>query len=120
MLTVLLLALVLAPSVARAERDSTTTSVAALAPFPSPEVRRWQVGLLRPDRLEHASASFVATAILVLATRDARAAAGIGLAAGVAKEWHDRNGPSGFDTMDLAADALGVAAAVAWVPARPR
>lgn len=113
--------LVLAPSVARAERDSTTVApTTALVPFPSPEVRRWQVGLLRPDRLEHASASFVATAILVLATRDARTAAGIGLAAGVAKEWYDHKGPSGFDRVDLAADALGVAAAVALVPARPR
>ncbi|MFM7230918.1 MAG: hypothetical protein ACKO3S_02930 [bacterium] len=112
---------VLAPSVARAERDSTTVApTTALVPFPSPEVRRWQVGLLRPDRLEHASASFVATTILVLATRDTRTAAGIGLAAGLAKEWYDHKGPSGFDRVDLAADALGVAAAVALVPARPR
>lgn len=89
-----------------------------LAAFPTPGVRAWQTGLLRPDRLEHASLSFTLTAALILATRDHAAAAAGALAFGLGKELWDARGSSGFDVIDLSADGAGVTLALIAVRAR--
>jgi hypothetical protein len=113
-----LLALLLAcaPPSARA---ATTTAVDSLPPFPPAPVRAWQTGLVRADRLEHAGASFALASALTLATRDRRAAALATLALGLGKEWHDGRGASGFDPVDLTADALGVVLALVTVRPSP-
>ena len=86
--------------------------------FPAPRVRAWQMGLLRPDRLEHASFSFTLAGAAIVATRSRAAGAGM-LALGLAKELYDRRpGGSGFDPVDLAADATGVGLAIVLVRAR--
>ena len=86
-----------------ARRDSVTR-------FPPPRVRGWQVGLVRPDRMEHASLSFALTSALIIVTRNRAASAATGLAFGVGKElWDQRT--SEFDPVDLSADAVGVALA---------
>ena len=106
-----------APRGASAQSNVASDSLAA---FPSPRARAWQVGFVRPDRLEHMSLSFVLTSACILATRDRRLAAGTVLSLGVAKELWDRRGASGFDAVDLAAGATGVGLAVACVRARGR
>ncbi len=81
-------------------------------PFPAPVVRGWQVGLLRPDRLQHASLSLTLGLAAGLTSRRA-AVAGYGtLALGLAKELYDVR-RTGFDPVDLCADAVGAGAA-AW------
>lgn len=87
----------------------------ALASFPTPRVRGWQTGLLRPDRIEHASLSFTLAAALVLATRSPGAAAAGVFALGFGKELWDTRGGSGFDAIDLAADATGITLAMVSV-----
>lgn len=104
---------------AAADRAAHASSVPLVA-FPAPRVRAWQTGLLRPDRLEHASLSFTLTAALVLATRDHAAAAAGALAFGVGKELWDARGSSGFDVVDLSADGAGVTLALIAVRARGR
>ncbi|MCE9627181.1 MAG: hypothetical protein K8R56_04595 [Candidatus Eisenbacteria bacterium] len=99
---------------AAAAADSLHTQAA----FPAPQVRAWQVGLLRPDRLEHASLSFTLAGALLIATRDRPAAGAVTLAAGLGKELWDRRGPSGFDGIDLVADATGIALALTLIRAR--
>jgi hypothetical protein len=83
----------------------------ALAPaFPDSSVRRWQTGLVRADRLEHASLAFSSgLAVGVVSRRPVAAAAGA-LALGLAKEVYDRRRTS-FDRGDLLADAIGAALA---------
>jgi hypothetical protein len=89
----------------------------SLGSFPPPRVRAWQVGLVRGDRLEHASLSFAITAALTIALRDRAAAAGTALALGMAKElWDGRQGH--FDPVDLAADAVGIGLASVLVAPR--
>lgn len=79
-------------------------------------MRAWQVGLLRGDRLQHASLSFALGAAWTLAFRDAAAGAGTALALGALKElWDARRG--GADGVDLVADALG--ATLGAIAARP-
>lgn len=75
-------------------------------PLPPPSVRAWQTGLLRPDRLEHASLSFSLGLGIGLLSREPSAAAAGAFALGLAKEVRDRR-HGGFDPVDLAADALG-------------
>ncbi|HEV2106569.1 MAG TPA: hypothetical protein VGU27_12650, partial [Candidatus Eisenbacteria bacterium] len=71
----------------------------------------WQLGLLRPDRLQHATLSAALAAAGGVAADDARAGAGGALALGVLKEcWDART--DRFDPLDLAADAVGVACGV--------
>ena len=96
--TAVLLALVLAGPPARAQD--------AAAPQPPPaRVRAWQTGLLRPDRLEHASLSFtLGLGAGLVSRRPGAAAAALGV--GLLKEVRDR-GHGGFDPVDLLADALG-------------
>ena len=110
----------LAP-VADSARALAPDSIAAIAPrpdsivaFPSPRVRAWQVGLVRGDRLEHASLSFALTSALIIATRNRPASAATALAFGVGKELWDRR-TSRFDPVDLAADAVGVGLATLLV-----
>ncbi len=116
---VLLLALWAAPRAARADAaapDTTAGQVTAIVPPPS--VRAWQVGLLRPDRLEHASLSFTLGLGAGLLSRRPAAAAGA-FAVGLAKEVRDRR-HGGFDAVDLLADALGtgLAAFATWAADR--
>ena len=80
--------------------------------FPPPRVRAWQVGLVRGDRLEHASLSFALTSAFTIATRNRGVAVASTLALGLAKElWDGRH--TVFDPVDLAADAVGTGLA-AW------
>lgn len=82
------------------------------AVYPPPHVRAWQVGLVRPDRLQHASLSFTLAAGAALATRRPVASFAVTLAFGLAKELWDARGGE-FDPVDLAADAAGAALGVA-------
>jgi len=82
--------------------------------FPPPRVRAWQVGLVRGDRMEHASLSFALTSALIIITRNRPASAATALAFGVGKElWDQRT--SRFDPVDLTADAVGVGLATLLV-----
>jgi len=82
--------------------------------FPPPRVRAWQVGLVRGDRIEHASLSFALTSALIIVTRSRAAGAATALAFGVGKElWDQRT--SRFDPVDLTADAVGVGLATLLV-----
>ena len=101
---------------APASADSVMASPRA---FPPPTVRAWQVGLARPDRLEHAGLSFTLATALVLTTRSRPSAGALTLSAGLGKELLDRRGPSGFDFIDLVADAAGMMLALTLVHARP-
>ena len=88
----------------------------SLPAFPDARVRAWQVGLLRPDRLQHAGISFALGVGFTLATREPVAGAGAALALGALKElWDSRHG--GADAVDLLADAVGACAGAA--AARP-
>ena len=80
--------------------------------MPAPEVRAWQTGVLRPDRLQHASLSFALGVGAGLASDSPATGAGVALGLGVAKEIADRHG-SGFDAIDFLADAIGAGLA-AW------
>ena len=83
----------------------------ATAPaFPDSSVRRWQTGLLRADRLEHASLAFSSGLALGVLTRQPAAAAAGAFALGFAKEVYDRR-RTAFDRGDLLADAVGAALA---------
>lgn len=77
--------------------------------FPELRVRHWQVGLFRPDRMQHASLSLTLGLAAGLISRKPVIAACGSLALGLAKELHDIGG-SGFDPVDLCADALGAGA----------
>jgi hypothetical protein len=87
-----------------------TAGPAASPPLPPPAVRAWQTGLLRPDRLEHASLAFTLGLGAGLLSQRPAAAAASALAFGLAKEVRDRR-HGGFDRVDLAADAIGAALA---------
>lgn len=75
-------------------------------------MRAWQTGLLRADRIEHASLSWSLGLAVGLASREPAIALGGVAAAGVAKEISDRH-RTGFDLTDLAADLIGGCAAAA-------
>lgn len=127
-----LVALLSAASAARAGEPAATDAPPAVVPvaaadslpprslasFPVPQRRAWQAGLVRPDRLEHASLSFTLAAAVLLATRDRAAGAGTAFALGLAKECWDARGASGFDPVDLAADAGGITLALVAVRVR--
>ncbi len=80
--------------------------------LPAAEVRAWQTGLLRPDRLEHLSLSWTIGLAVGFLTRRPEAALGSVAAIGLAKEIADRN-TTDFDGVDLAADLVGGASAAA-------
>ena len=89
----------------------------SIASFPPPRVRAWQVGLVRGDRLQHASLSFALASALIIVTRDRAAGAATAFALGVGKElWDGRTGR--FDPVDLAADAVGIGFATVLVAPR--
>ena len=103
---VLLLRLALPPAAGAAPATSPT--------LPAASVRAWQTGVLRPDRLQHASFTFtLGLGIGLLTKRPAAAAAGA-FTIGLAKEVRDR-GHGGFDPVDLLADAIGAGLAAACV-----
>ena len=123
LLTAVVLTGVLAPAVAGADAvfverskiglmvtettPADSTAPASHAPdLPLATVHAWQTGLLRADRLEHASLSFTLASCAGLAGGGRTSAFGSAFAFGLAKELHD--GRSGrFDRVDLAADLLG-------------
>lgn len=76
--------------------------------LPSERVRAWQTGLLRPDRLQHASLSATDALAIGLVSRRPGAGLAASLVLGLGKEVWDRH-RSGFDPVDLAADAVGAA-----------
>lgn len=93
-----------------AAQDTTAAAPApgAAVTFPGTQVRRWQVGLLRPDRMQHASLSMTLALAIGVISRQPAAGAAASFACGVAKElWDTRT--TGFDAADLAADATGAA-----------
>lgn len=95
-----------------APADSTSARTAEERELPPPGVRAWQTGLLRADRLEHASLAFTLGIGTGLATRKPAAACAVPAVLGLGKEIVDRRG-TGFDLVDLAADLLGAGAACA-------
>ena len=103
-----------------AATDSVTTAAVrsdSMVSFPAPRVRAWQVGLVRGDRMEHASLSFALTSALIIVTRNRAASAATAFAFGIGKElWDQRTGS--FDPVDLSADAVGVALATVLVTPR--
>jgi hypothetical protein len=89
----------------------------SIVSFPPPRVRAWQVGLVRGDRLEHASLSFALASALIIVTRNRVAGATTAFAFGFGKElWDGHQGH--FDPVDLGADAVGVALATVLVAPR--
>lgn len=106
-----LLIVALAPATARADSLS-------VLPLPPPAVRAWQTGLLRADRLQHASLAWTLGLGVGLASREPVVAAAAPAALGLAKEIADTRGP-GFDRLDLLADLVGAAAA-GWITTRWR
>ncbi len=73
-------------------------------------MRAWQTGLLRSDRLEHASLALTLGLGVGTATRRPGAAIAVPAVLGLAKEILDAR-HSEFDVVDLAADLVGAAAA---------
>ena len=85
---------------------SPTAATAGPVASPPPPIRAWQTGLLRPDRLEHASFAFTLGLGVGFLSRQPTSAAASALALGLAKEIRDRR-HGGFDPVDLVADAIG-------------
>jgi len=105
------------PGTLAASADTVVHTDSLAATFPPPRVRAWQVGLLRPDRLQHASLSFALAAALTIVTRNRAGGATAALAIGFGKEvWDGKHGQ--FDPVDLAADAVGVGLAAVLVEPR--
>ena len=74
--------------------------------FPDPEVRAWQVGILRPDRIQHGTLAFTAGSLVGLPTRSPGAALISSASVALGKElWDARQGR--FDVVDLTAGLLG-------------
>jgi hypothetical protein len=104
-------------AVAADRSPASTAGADSTVAFPPPRVRGWQVGLLRGDRMEHASLSFALTSALLIATRNRAASAATAFAFGIGKElWDGRTGS--FDPVDLTADAVGVTLATVLVTPR--
>jgi hypothetical protein len=103
----------IAPAIARAETAPPAEAArpdSVAVPLPPPRVRHWQVGLLRPDRMQHVSLSMTLGLGAGLVTRSPRVAAWGSLALGLAKELYDIR-RTGFDPVDLSADCVGSGAA---------
>ena len=107
-------ALTLVASIAPLARAAGDAEPASTPPeareLPPPDARPWQTGLLRADRLEHASLSLTLGLGAGLATRKPAVAVIVPATLGFAKEVADRR-HGGFDVVDLAADLIGAAAA---------
>lgn len=101
------LALVVSSALAPPARaDTPPARPDSLVTFPSPTTRRWQTGVLRTDRLQHAGLSATLAAGVALVADDRRQGFGLALALGLLKEARDAR-RTGFDVTDLLADALG-------------
>jgi hypothetical protein len=83
---------------------------------PPPVVRRWQTGVLRPDRLTHTSLALGIGVAVGMLRRAPAAGAGAAIGIGLAKELTDDR----FDRGDLAADAIGAGLAALLVAALTR
>ncbi len=107
LLSLVIVTVATAAEAAPADSATVAASAAAAGPgLPPASVRRWQTGLLRPDRLQHASASFALAAGGGIASERKATAFTFAFTVGLAKEcWDARRGH--FDTLDLAADAAG-------------
>jgi hypothetical protein len=92
---------------------------AAEPPLPDSSARRWQTGMLRADRVQHASLSFTISIGAGLALDDPLAGAGLTLGIGLAKEIADAR-RTRFDAVDLVADAIGAALGAAAVKSLDR
>jgi hypothetical protein len=79
-------------------------------PLPPSETRAWQTGLLRTDRLQHASLAFTLGLGVGAVTREPWAAFGGVSVLALGKEVADRH-RTGFDPVDLAAGMIGAGAA---------
>jgi hypothetical protein len=90
---------------ASAAGDSATSSS---PPAPSLVTIHERAGLLRSDRLQHASLSFTLAAGAALAGGSRAGSFGFSISLGFAKELYDRR-HSRFDPIDLSADAIGAA-----------
>lgn len=88
---------------------------AAAVPPPAP-VRAWQTGLLRPDRLTHASLALGIGVGVGMLRRSPGTGAGAALGIGLVKELTDER----FDRGDLLADAVGAGLAALLVAALTR
>jgi len=75
-------------------------------PLPPSRWHSWQTGVLRADRLQHASLTFSAGLAGGLATQRVGTVIGIGAVLGIGKELLDMR-TTHFDWGDLAADATG-------------
>jgi hypothetical protein len=84
--------------------------------LPPPSVRRWQTGVLRPDRLTHSSLALAIGVGVGMMRRAPAAGAGAACGIGLAKELTDDH----FDRGDLAADAIGAGLAACIVAALTR
>jgi hypothetical protein len=87
--------------------------------LPPAAARAWQTGLLRADRLEHASLSFTVGLGVGVLSKQPAAGAASALGLGLAKELRDRR-HGGFDPVDLLADAIGAGLAAVAVRAAGR
>lgn len=80
---------------------------------PPPQVRRWQTGAFRADRLTHASLALGIGVGVGMLSRAPAAGAGAAIGLGLAKEFSDDR----FDRGDLVADAVGAGLAALIVAA---
>ena len=104
--------LIVGPAAHAAEPAADAAATPAAPAFPTSEARVWQMGLMRSDRLQHATFSFSAGLMIGLTSEEPVAAATGAMAFGLAKElWDARTGR--FDVLDLVADAFGAAGAFA-------
>src|SRR5437867_8340210 len=112
--TVLTITLVLLASAA-----SNRVLAADSLELPPPKVRAWQTGLLRPDRLQHASLALSAGLAAGVLTREPVVALESAVSLGLLKEsWDRRRGR--FDLVDLAADGIGAGLAAVATAALKR
>jgi hypothetical protein len=77
---------------------------------PHAEQRGWQTGLLRTDRLQHASLALTSGLMIGVTTEEPAWAAAGAMTLGLAKEIIDI-GDTGFDVTDLVADLIGAVGA---------
>ena len=111
---IVLCALALGPRNAAAEpaAEASPPPTSTSPAFPDARVRAWQTGILRPHRIQHVSFAYTSGVMVGLTSREPGLAFGSALVLGLAKEiWDIRR--SGFDWVDLGADALGAAGAAA-------
>jgi hypothetical protein len=116
---VLAILLVALPSWSRAAEPGAPRAGAVPADsleLPVGSAHLWQTGILRPDRLEHASLSLSLGVGVGLVSGRPAAGAGAALAIGFLKELSD----DPFDRGDLLADAIGAALAALVVDSLTR